>query len=371
MRTSVRIAVAAGVLIAVAVTSPADTGRAATTPAALVATRIGGMTAPRASHQATLLPSGRVLLTGGCSAPGCEQILSSVEVFDPVDRSFKLVQPMAAPRAGHDAIALPDGRVLVSGGWTGTRATASTEIYDPATNRWSPAGNMGASRMSHNSVAVGGTRVLVVGGDDPASAEYFDIRSRSFTPVGEMRADGGSYLPVALADGTVLVTGGRTASGGIIRSAQIFDPATGTFEATGSMRTARHKHAGVTLQNGKVLIVGGSDRRDMRGRYVSTEVYDPARRVFAPGPDMRARRYKMRDAVVMLRSGTVVVAGGAARAEYLASLSSSFAAVDGDAGDPLMFATATVLRTGEVLVVGGYDERIRPSRQALLIRPSR
>jgi hypothetical protein len=45
--------------------------------------------------------------------------------------------------------------------------------------------------------------------------------------------------------------------------------------------------------------------------------------------------------------------------------------VDGDAGDPLMFATATVLRTGEVLVVGGYDERIRPSRQALLIRPTR
>ena len=38
----------------------------------------------------------------------------------------------------HDACALPDGRVLVAGGWSDSRkaTTPTVEIYDPAADTW-------------------------------------------------------------------------------------------------------------------------------------------------------------------------------------------------------------------------------------------
>jgi len=136
------------------------------------------------------------------------------------------------------------------------------------------------------------------------------------------------------------------------------------------MRRPRWGHAAGLLADGRVLIVGGSDDRDSRGRYASTEVYDPATGEFSPGPEMGWPRYKMRDAVVALPSGAVLVVGGAARAELLDPADEVFVPVSGEFGEGRMFATATDLGTGEVLVLGGYDDRIRPASSAWLIRPA-
>lgn len=329
--------------------------------------RIGEMSVARAAHQATRLGSGQVLVTGGCAAQGCERILASVEVYDPGTRSFRAVAPMTTPRASHKAIALPDGRVLVSGGWTGSRATASAEVYDPTTGRWTAVSDMAEARASHNALLLPDDRVLIVG----TSAEVFDPATSTFSAVGSMRPDGGSYLPVDLADGRVLVTGGASAGGEVLRSAQIFVPATGEFQRTGDMIVPRYKHAAALLLDGTVLIIGGSDERDSRGRYASAEIYDPATGEFSPGPDMGWARFKIRDAVVVLARGSVVVAGGAVRAELFDPADGVFVPVEGEFSAPLMFATTTLLRTGEVLALGGYDDRIQPSASAWLIQWAR
>lgn len=86
------------------------------------------------------------------------------ELYEPATRSFRVVAPMATPRASHVAITLPDGRILVSGGWTGERATASAEIYDPATARWTAAAEMTEPRVSHIAVPLPDGRVLMMGG---------------------------------------------------------------------------------------------------------------------------------------------------------------------------------------------------------------
>jgi len=78
-------------------------------------TATGTMTTGRASHTATLLSTGRVLLSGGVLR-GSGGTLASVEVYDPVTGTFSTVRGMISPRVGHQATGIPDGSVLITGG---------------------------------------------------------------------------------------------------------------------------------------------------------------------------------------------------------------------------------------------------------------
>jgi hypothetical protein len=47
------------------------------------------MSVPRAAHTATLLPDGRVLIAGGFRKEGSREIsISSVEIYDPATNTF-------------------------------------------------------------------------------------------------------------------------------------------------------------------------------------------------------------------------------------------------------------------------------------------
>jgi len=114
---------------------------------------------------------------------------------------------------------------------------------------------------------------------------------------------------------------------------------------------------------------GGSDARDGRGRYTSAEVFDPTSGTFAAVRAMNSERYKLPQAVVLLRTGEVLVAGGADRAEVYDPESNRFRISAGSVGADLSFSTATLLRDGRVLIAGGYDSRIQPVTGAWLYRP--
>ena len=49
-------------------------------------------------------------------------------------------------RSGHTATLLPSGKVLVSGGWDLNGSLASAEVYDPATGAWSSHGPLATVR---------------------------------------------------------------------------------------------------------------------------------------------------------------------------------------------------------------------------------
>jgi PAS domain-containing protein len=233
---------------------------------------------------------------------------------------------------------------------------------------------MTAARVSHIAVPLPDGRIFVMGGGsgrlgDLRSAEVFDPRRGAFTSVGPMGTN--HYLATRLADGRVLLTGGQDAPGEILRSAELFDPETNRFHRTGDMVVPRVKHAAALLADGRVLVIGGSDRRGFRERFVSTEVYDPASGSFREGPALRWPRHKLRDAVAALPGGAVVIAGGDERLELWDPAAAAFLPLEGTLSGAQMFATATVLASGEVLVLGGYDERIVPSAGAWAVRPRR
>jgi hypothetical protein len=334
---------------------------------------VGSLLTVRAAHQATLLPDGAVLITGGCTDEGCARITASVELYDPDTRSFQPAPPLALPRSGHVAIRLHDGRVLVAGGWTGSVVTATAEVYDPVTRQWAAAGSLRYPRQSPIARLLPDGRVLIVGGAGEsmaplASAEIFDPRSDAFVVTGGLSMPRASPAAAALDDGRILVTGGNTRRRGPpLASTEIYDPATGRFHPAAAMGDGRYKHAAVRMLDGRVLVIAGSDGRDSRGLYRSTEIFDPVTARFSRGPELESARYKIRDAVVVLPSGAVVVAGGAARAERLPPAArAGFSRVPGEMDAARSFATATVLNDGSVLVAGGYDGRIRPTAAAWL-----
>src|SRR5215469_5116842 len=98
----------------------------------------------RRLHTATLLRDGRVLIAGGfvcCVVEGqtlTETSTTSAELYDPSTGRFTPTGSMAVGRALHQATVLPDGRVLMSGGVgvassPGTPGPEHAEVYDPAT----------------------------------------------------------------------------------------------------------------------------------------------------------------------------------------------------------------------------------------------
>jgi hypothetical protein len=80
---------------------------------------------------ATLLGSGRVLVTGGNGASAAS--LTSAELYDPVEDAWTSAGQMMVGRAAHSAVRLASGKVLIIGGWVegSSLPSSSAEVFDP------------------------------------------------------------------------------------------------------------------------------------------------------------------------------------------------------------------------------------------------
>lgn len=134
---------------------------------------------PRYLHASVGLPDGRLIVIGGyttseatrsrsASAP-----TSSVQLYDPSRDAWYELAPLRTPRARHAAVVMPDGRVVVMGGVYASPLT-SVEVYDPASNEWFTAPSLPAPMFDHAAAVCDG-RVVVTGGQNGTPAFSLSI----------------------------------------------------------------------------------------------------------------------------------------------------------------------------------------------------
>jgi hypothetical protein len=168
------------------------------------------------------MPDGMVLVTGGSADTGFAT--TRAELFDPTTNRWQpTTWPMATPRYGHTATLLPDGKVLLVGGYTTQQQQVSGGVIYPV------------------------SELLT-------TSEMFDLRGNTLVRVGYSRITRFEHTATLLRNGTVLVVGSAYASNA---DSQIFDPKNTEQWASTGLAMDRYLHTATMLADGRVLIAGG------------------------------------------------------------------------------------------------------------------
>ncbi|MGH9280010.1 MAG: Kelch repeat-containing protein [Acidimicrobiales bacterium] len=279
------------------------------------------LTEARFHATSVLMGDGRVLVSGGRVG---DALRTTAEVLSPFTMHWTPTGSMGTPRWQHTATALPNGKVLVTGGFTnpftlGANAqpvSDTAELYDPATATWTATGPMTTRRALHVAQLLDNGKVLVAGGrtcDQPPptacnftfrtnTAELYDPATGAFTPTGSMQFDRHTTAAVKLLDGRVLVPAGFTNVGNG-PNGDIYDPATGTWSQTLNLVESRARQGGALLPGGRVLVMAGFPNR------TTSETYDPGTNQWTlSGNVVAAGRFNF--SFTTLPDGRVLMAGG-------------------------------------------------------------
>jgi WD40 repeat protein len=186
----------------------------------------GSMSVARSGATVVRLQDGRVLVAGGATFTQYVNWLSSAEVYDFRTGTFAATGNLPVEADGASGVLLPDGRVLIAGGRIVTTSTASgntkatnlAELYDPTTGTFQATGQLATARASAMPVLMPDGRVLLVGGYDGTgmanaidSAELYVPESGNFTPGPPPASTEPVYSATLLQDGDVLVVGSQGA----------------------------------------------------------------------------------------------------------------------------------------------------------------
>lgn len=141
------------------------------------------MSTPRGRHTATLLPSGKVLISGGVNSAGS---LATAELFDELTNTFSPVGSMTAPRCAHTATLLLSGKVLITGIDCVTFQSMSAELFDPELGAFFSTGQPNFARFEHTATQLVSGDVLLIGGYDDrlqivSDAEQYDVTNGTFS----------------------------------------------------------------------------------------------------------------------------------------------------------------------------------------------
>jgi len=302
---------------------------------------------------AFLLPDGKVLVVGGSG---------STELYDPSTGTWSITGSLNLPRGASTATLLGNGKVLVAGGYANNRCCAfsditnTAELYDPATGEWSFTGNLNLRRAHHTATLLSNGKVLFTGGAFDTAAELYDPATGMCSLTGKLSEPRVGHAATRLQDGKVLVAGGCESEDcfSILGSAELYDPNTENWSATGDLNAARRWLTTLTtLANGNVLLPGGLGLFSL---FDTVELYNPATGRWSYTGSPRNNRSGL--PATVLPSGQVLVVGGWYGGVELYNPATGKWNTTASPKTVRRAVTATLLSDGNVLVVGGQSAEI-------------
>jgi hypothetical protein len=244
------------------------------------------MSTARSNHTATALPNGDVLIAGGASSPAPPSgDLNTAEIYHAADGTFSAAITMTGPHNGPTATLLPNGKVLVAGGFMYINSgggfiqvpTGVAELFDPATNQFTATGQLNTARAEDIAVLLPNGTVLVAAGTNSSNTlegtgEIYDPNTGVFTYTSQSMTPTINPSAVVLATGKVLITGGQSQASPESSQAQLYDYASQNFTIIQPMVDGRKFFPLSVLNDGTTLVAGGFGAS---GSFVNSELYYP------------------------------------------------------------------------------------------------
>ena len=328
---------------------------------ACASTNSGAMNAARSYHTATLLPNGLVLVAGGYNSYG--EPTNSAELYNPTNGTWTNTGSLNNARAWHTATLLPNGFVLVAGGENANGSLVNAELYNPTNGTWTNTGSLNTAREGHTATLLPNGLVMAAGGLDwayelnnvLASTEVYNPATGTWTNAGSLNTARQNHTATLLPNGLLLAAGGANASGVALASAELYSLASNAWTSAHSMANARIYHTATLLANGLVLATGGLGTSGPA--LASAELYNPTANNWNSTLPLNTARYL--HTATLQPTGVVLVQGG--------DSSSLGILATGEVYNPSMAEwtwtcsvhtnrcghTATVLPDGSVLFAGG------------------
>lgn len=328
------------------------------------------MTEGRAAHSATLLPDGRVLLAGGMVDYVGYAV--SGDLFDATTKTFRSAGGRLNELRAYQPSARFGTAAILIGGTGANGALDSTEVYFPQTQTFLVGPRLNEQRDFVAAVALKDGRILVTGGlsyavqgavySDTAEIYDGDYGGFRFTRSAPLHRRAGHTLTL-LPNGNVLIVGGLSGGASTPMTAEIFDPVTETFTATTSAPANHRQLHTATLiddKTGRVLLVDG-------GAPV-LEMYEATSDSFFPAGGASSVN-RLGATASLLPDGRVLIAGGfedrgGNGKDILLDTFDLWVLSGGDHGsvlrpsvsflEPRYGHTATTLRDDRVLYAGGF-----------------
>jgi hypothetical protein len=248
----------------------------------------GVMAVPNSGgYTTTLLHSGKVLFSGGSGGPIDVNAHPEnfAQLYDPATNGWSFATPTLAQRFNPQSLLLADGRVLVAGGSSASSGPlpffTGTEIYDPATGAWSSGGEIATNGYGSAALAaLGNGKAVAAGGGEAGrpttSTELLDPSARTWSPTGPMTYARSGAMAMTLADGSALVLGGQGISGAQPTTAERFDPATGKWAVLrGAFKSGSMDESAIPLKDGRVFVAAWPDLVFGQWSTAAAQVFDP------------------------------------------------------------------------------------------------
>ncbi len=251
----------------------------------------------RGYHSSVVLPDGSIVLMGGDGAGGYDY---KNDVWRSTDNGATWIQVNSSagwsPRLYHSSVVLPDGSIVLMGGYDGNFKNDVWRSMDNGVSWTQMTTSAGwSARYLHSSVAMPDGSIVLMGGYIFRNFPYLKTNDvwrstdngATWTQMtGSAEWSGRTYhSSVAMPDGSIVLIGGDDASGyknDVWRSTN--NGATWTQVSSSAGWSARLSHSSVAMPDGSIVLMGGASSDDVwRFQPAGSSAQNPSHTFTTPG----------------------------------------------------------------------------------------